>query len=150
MYDYLNTSDSNNESSSENSESKQDFSKNPCKNACLEVGNGTSKVRNSKNIEGERNTNGNQAVLLENRWKGNFVIKNVVNLLKRNLTDAEISLLLKGLIFFQHATRYVKLKLKWNWRPLVECYVYNGILLMKTRILIATCPRSILVIKMQI
>ena len=137
MYDYLNTSDSNNESSSENSESKQDFSKNLCKNACLEVGNGTSKVRNSKNIEGERNRNGNQAVLLENRLKGNFVIKNVVNLLERNLTDAEISLLLKGLIFFQHATRYVKLKLKWNWRPLVECYVYNGILLMKTRILIA-------------
>ena len=91
MYDYLNTSDSNNESSSENSESKQDCLKNSCKNACLEIGNGTSKVRNSENIEGERNANGNQAVLLENRLKGRFVIKNVVNLSKRNLNNAEIS-----------------------------------------------------------
>ena len=47
-------------------------------NACVEIGNGTSKVRNSENIEGERNANGNQAVPLENRVKGNFVSKNVV------------------------------------------------------------------------
>ena len=65
------------ESSSENSESKQDCSKNSCKYACLEIGN-----------EGERNANGNQAVLLENRLKGNFVCKNVVNLSKWNLNDA--------------------------------------------------------------
>ena len=58
MYDHLNTVDSDNESSSENSESKQELSKNSWKNACLEIGNGTSKVRNSENIEGERNTNG--------------------------------------------------------------------------------------------
>ena len=88
MYDNLNTSDSNNESSSENSESKQDCLKNSGKNACLEIGNGTSKVRNSENIEGERNANGNQAVLLENRLKGRSVSKNV-NLSKRNLNDAE-------------------------------------------------------------
>ena len=69
---YLNTSDSNKESSSENSESKQVCSKNSCKNACLASGNGTSKVRNSEKIEGERNANGNQAVLLENRLKGNI------------------------------------------------------------------------------
>ena len=75
---YLNTSDNINESSSKNSESKQDCSKNSCKNACVEFGNGTSKVRNSENIEGERNANGNQAVPLENRIKGNFVSKNVV------------------------------------------------------------------------
>ena len=91
MYDHLNTSDSNNESSSENSESKPDCSKNSCKNACLEIRNGTSKVKNSEKIEGERNANGNQAVLLENRLKGRFVIKNVVNLSKRNLNNAEIS-----------------------------------------------------------
>ena len=75
---HLNSSDSIKESSSENSESKQDCSKNSCKNACLEIGSGTSKVRNSENIEGERNANGNQAVPLENRIKGNFVSKNVV------------------------------------------------------------------------
>ena len=91
LYDHFNTIDSNNEFSSENSESKQDFSKNSCKNACLEIGNGTSKVRNSENIEGERNTNGNQAVLLENRLKGKLVIKNVANLSKRNLNDVKIS-----------------------------------------------------------
>ena len=54
---------------------------------------------NSKNIEGEINAIGNQAILSENRLKGNFVGKNVVNLSKRNLNDAEISLLSKGLNF---------------------------------------------------
>ena len=92
---YLNTSGSIKEGSSKNSESNQDCSKNSCKNACLEIGNGTLKVRNSQNIERERNANSNQAVLLENRLKGNFVSKNVVNLSKRNLNDAEISLLSK-------------------------------------------------------
>ena len=58
---HLNTSDSNKESSSVDSESKYS-----CKNACFEIGNGTSKVRNSENTEGERNANGNLAVLLEN------------------------------------------------------------------------------------
>ena len=41
--------------------------KNSCKNACLDIENGTSKLRNSENFEGERNANDNQAVLLENR-----------------------------------------------------------------------------------
>ena len=59
----LNTSDSIKESSSENSDSQQDCSKNSCKNACVEIGNGTSQVRNSENIEGERSANPNQAVL---------------------------------------------------------------------------------------
>ena len=112
MYDNLNTSDSNNESSSENSESKQDCLKNSCKNACLEIGNGTSKVRNSENIEGERNANGNQAVLLENRLKGRFVIKNVVNLSKRNLNDAEISLLSKRLNFVSACNNIYKAEVK--------------------------------------
>ena len=56
---HLNTSGSIKENSSENSELKQDCSNNSCKNACLEIRNGTSKVRNSENIEGERNANGN-------------------------------------------------------------------------------------------
>ena len=59
----LNTIDSIKESSSENSDSQQDCSKNSCKNACVEIGNGTSQVRNSENIEGERSANHNQAVL---------------------------------------------------------------------------------------
>ena len=109
---HLNTSDSNKESSSENSESKQNRSKNSWKNACLDIGNVTSKVRNSENIKGEKIANGNQAVLLENRLKGNFVSKNVVNLSKRNLNDAEISLLSKGLNFVPTCNNIDKAKLK--------------------------------------
>ena len=59
---HLNTSDSIKEISPEKSESKQDCSKNSCKNACSEIGNGTSKLTNSKNAEGEINANGNQAM----------------------------------------------------------------------------------------
>ena len=109
---HLNTSDSVNESSSEKSESKQGCSKNSCKNACVEIGNGTSKLTNSKNIEGEINANGNQAILLENSLKGNFVSKNVANLSKRNLNDAEISLLSKGLNFVPTCNNIDKAKLK--------------------------------------
>ena len=109
---HLNTSNSNNESSSENSESKQDCSKNSCKNTCSEIGNETSKVRNSENIKGERNANGNQAALLENRLKGKFVSNNVVNLSKRNLNDTEISLLSKGLNFVPTCNNLCKTKLK--------------------------------------
>ena len=71
-----------------------------------------SKVRNSENIEEERNANGNQALLLENRLKGNFVSKNVVNLSKRNLNDVEISLLSKGLNFVPTFNNIDKAKLK--------------------------------------
>ena len=65
----------------------------------MEIGNGTSIVRNSGNIEGERNANSNQTVLLENRLRGNFVSQNLVNLSKRNLNNVEIFLLSKGLNF---------------------------------------------------
>ena len=109
---HLNTSDSIKESSSENSESKQNRSKNSCKNACVEIGNGTSKVRNSKNIEGQRNANGNRAVPLENRLKGTFVSKTVVNFSKRNLNYAEISLLSKGLKFVLTCNNIDKAKFK--------------------------------------
>ena len=94
---------------------------------CLGIGNGTSKVRNSENIEEERNANGNQGLLLENRLKGNFVSKNVVILSKRNLNDAEISLLSKGLVPTYNNIDKAKLKmeleafgrmlrLKWHFR----------------------------------
>ena len=46
----------------------------------MDIGHGTSKLTNSKNIEEEINANGNQAILLENRLGGNFVSKNTVNL----------------------------------------------------------------------
>ena len=78
----------------------------------MDIGNGTSKVKNSENIEGKRNANGNQAVLLRNRLKGNFVKKYVVNLSKRNLNDAEISLLLKGIHFVPTCNDIDKAKLK--------------------------------------
>ena len=125
---HLNTSDSIKESSSEKSESKQDCSKNSCKNACVEIGNGTSKLTNSKNIEGEINANGNQAILLENRLKGNFVSKNVVNLSKRNLNDAEISLLSKELNFVLTWNNIDKVKLKMKLEAFgrmlcLKCYV---------------------------
>ena len=105
---HLNTSDSTKESSYENSESNQDCFKNSCKNASLEIENGTSKVNNSENIEGARNGNGNQAVLLENRLKSKYV----VNLSKWNLNDAEISLLPKGLNFVPSYNNIDKAKLK--------------------------------------
>ena len=111
---HLNTNDSNKESSSENSESKQDCSKNSCKNACLEIGNGTSKVRNSGNIEGDRNANGNQAVRLENRLRGEFVSKNVVN-----------SLLSKRLNFVQTCNNIYRAKLK------MELEVFGRMLCLK-------------------
>ena len=101
---HLNTGDSIKETSSGKSEWKQDCSKYSCKNPCVEIRNGTSKRTNSKDIEVEINANGNQAILLENRFKENFVSKNVVNLFKRNLNEAKISLLWKGLILSQRAT----------------------------------------------
>ena len=97
-------------------ESKQDCSKNSSKNACVEIENGTSKVRNFENIVGERNANGNQAVPSENRLKGNFVRKNIVNLSKRNLNDAEISLLSKGLNFVPTCNNVDKAKLEMKLR----------------------------------
>ena len=89
---YLNTSDSNNGSISENSELKTDCSENSHKNACLEIENEILKIRHSENVGGQKNANGNQAVFLENRLKGNFVNKNVVNFCKKDLNDAETSL----------------------------------------------------------
>ena len=70
----------------------------------MEIENGTSKVRKSGNFEGERNGNGNQAVLLENRLQSKFVTKNVVNLSKPNLSDAEISYCQKDATLLQHGT----------------------------------------------
>ena len=68
----------------------------------MEIGNGTSKVKNSENIEGVRNANSNQAVPLENRLKGNFVSTNV-NLSKWNIMMQRFLYSRKDSIFSQHA-----------------------------------------------
>ena len=86
----------------------------------LGIGNGTSKVRNSENIEEERKANDNQALLLENRLKGNFVSKNVVNLSKQNLDDADISLLPKELNFVPTCNNIDKAKLKMELEAFVR------------------------------
>ena len=67
-------------------------------------------------MEWERNANGNQPVPLEKRLKGNFVSKNVVNLSKLNLNDADISLLLKGLNFVPTCNNIVQAKFKMEFK----------------------------------
>ena len=54
----------------------------------------------------------NQAVLLKNRLQGIFVSNNVVTLSKRNLNDAEISLLSEVLNFVPTCNNIYKAKLK--------------------------------------
>ena len=106
---HLNTGDSNKESSSGSSESKtvqRIHAKMHVWRLVMEL------QKYSENIEGERNANGNQAVLLENRFKGKFVCKTVVNLSKQNPNDAEISLLSKGLNFVPTCNNIDKAKLK--------------------------------------
>ena len=78
----------------------------------MEFENGTSKVRNSENFEGERNANGNQDVLLENSLQSKYVSNNVVSFSRRNFNDAEISLLLKELNFIPTCSNICKAKLK--------------------------------------
>ena len=90
----------------------------------MEIENGTSTVKNSENIEEERNANGNQAVRLENRLKVKSVSNNVINWSKRNLNDAEISLFSKQLKFIPTYNNIYKVKLKMELEaPLVKCYV---------------------------
>ena len=43
------------------------------------------------------NVEGNEATILNDKLKGKFVSKNVVNLSKRKLSQSEVSLLSKGL-----------------------------------------------------
>ena len=66
----------------------------------MEIGHGTSKLTNSKNIEEEINANGNQAILLENRLGGNFVSKNTVE----TLMMQRFLYCRKDSILFQQAT----------------------------------------------
>ena len=92
----------------------------------MKIDNGTSKVRKTENFEGERNGNGNQAVLLENMLQSKFVTKNVVNLSKPNLSDAEISLLPKGRNFAPTRNNIDKANLK------MELEVFGRMLSLKS------------------
>ena len=72
---------------------------------------------NSNDSEVAQEIDDNRAKLKDNRLKGKFV-SNVVNLLQRQLTKSEISLLSKGLKFVPTSNRIDKAKL--NWRFLGE------------------------------
>ena len=63
-------------------------------------------------LESHLNEEGNDT--LNGRIKSKFVSENVVNLSKRKLTKAEISLLSKGLKFVPTSNHINKAKLRWN------------------------------------
>ena len=79
--------------------------KNSCKNACLEIENGTSKVRNSGNFEREKNANGNEAVLLV--YKANLLVTVLSICLNGTLMMRRFLYCRKGLILFQPAEIYI-------------------------------------------
>ena len=54
----------------------------------------------------------NVATFIGNRLEGKFISKNVINLSRRNLSSAEISLLSKGLTFVPTANKINQAKLK--------------------------------------
>ena len=54
------------------------------------------------------NESENVAIFRGNRLEGKFVIKNVINLSRRNLSSEEISLLSKGLKFVPNASKLIK------------------------------------------
>ena len=66
----------------------------------------------SDEIEKVTNKSENNAMFRGNRLEGKFVSKNVINLSRRNLSSAEISLLSKGLKFVPRADKVDQAKLK--------------------------------------
>ena len=64
------------------------------------------------------NESENLAIFKGNRLESKFVNKNVINVSRRNLSSAEISLLSKGLKFVSTANKIDQAKLK---RELEEC-----------------------------
>ena len=70
--------------------------------------NGTSCDHSENHLSEE----GNDLFTLNERIKGKFVSKNVINLSKRKLTKAEVSLLSKGLKFVPTSNHITKAKLK--------------------------------------
>ena len=66
----------------------------------------------SSNVGKVPNESENVAMFRENRLEGKFVSKNVINLSRRNLSSAEVSLLSKGLRFVLIAKKIDQAKLK--------------------------------------
>ena len=66
------------------------------------------------------NESKNVAMFRGNRLEGKFVSKNVINLSRRNLSSAEISLLSKGLKFVPTANKIDQAKLKRELRFLLK------------------------------
>ena len=63
-------------------------------------------------VDKVRNESKNVAMFKGNRSESKFVSKNVINLSRRNLSSAEISLLSKGLKYFPSAIKIDQAKLK--------------------------------------
>ena len=80
-------------------------------NAENEIRNSAEKSLSSK-VDKVLNESENVAMFRGNRLEGKFVSKNVINLTRRNLSSAEISLLLKGLKFVPAANKIDQAKLK--------------------------------------
>ena len=80
-------------------------------NAENEIRNSAEKSSSSK-VNKVLNESENVAMFRGNRLEGKFVSKNVINLTRRNLSSAEISLLLKGLKFVPAANKIDQAKLK--------------------------------------
>ena len=70
----------------------------------MEIGSGTSKLTNAKNIEGEINANGNQAILLENSLKVTLLVRMLPICLNGTLMMQRSLYCQKDSILFQHAT----------------------------------------------
>ena len=84
----------------------------------------TNNIQNKDSSSGEvdkvPNESENVATFRGNRPEGKFVSKSVINLSRRNLSSAEISLLSKELKFAPTANKIVQEKLKRELENMVE------------------------------
>ena len=90
---------------------RMEFANNIQNNAENEIRNSAENSSFSK-VDNVLNESENVAMFRGNRLEGKFVSKNVINLSRRNLSSAEISLLSKGLKFVPTANKIDQAKLK--------------------------------------
>ena len=90
---------------------RTEFASNIQNNAENEIRNSAENSSSSK-VDNVLNESENVAMFRGNRLEGKFVSKNVINLSRRNLSSAEISLLSKGLKFVPTANKTDQAKLK--------------------------------------
>ena len=90
---------------------RTEFANNIQNNAENEIRNSAENSSSSK-VDNVLNESENVAMFRGNRLEGKFVSKNVINLSRRNLSSAEISLLSKGLKFVPTANKIDQAKLK--------------------------------------